>query len=232
MQARDVMTTQVITVAPDTDVREIAKRLLESGISAVPVVERDGRIIGIVSEGDLMRRSESDTERRSSWWLSLLLLPEQKAIDYVKTHGHRAADVMTRQVITANDDASLEEVAEILEKHRIKRVPVVRSDKLVGIVSRANLLHGLVARQSGAKPSMEDREVKAALEKNLAGAGVRTQLLNVVVSGGVVHVWGVVVTPEEQAAVLVAAEDAPGVKEIRANVDVLPFYMRPFVRAG
>ena len=96
MQARDVMTTQVITVAPDTDVKEIAKRLLESGISAVPVVERDGRIIGIVSEGDLMRRSESDTERRSSWWLSLLLLPEQKAIDYVKTHGHRAADVMTR----------------------------------------------------------------------------------------------------------------------------------------
>ena len=174
MQARDVMTTQVITVAPDTDVREIAKRLLESGISAVPVVERDGRIIGIVSEGDLMRRSESDTERRSSWWLSLLLLPEQKAIDYVKTHGHRAADVMTRRVITANDDASLEEVAEILEKHRIKRVPVVRDDKLVGIVSRANLLHGLVARQTGAKPSTDDWKIKAAVEKNLANAGVRS----------------------------------------------------------
>lgn len=97
MQARDVMTTQVITVAPSTDIRDVAKRLIESGISAVPVVERDGRIVGIVSEGDLMRRAESDTERRSSWWLSLLLLPEQKAVDYVKTHGRRAADVMTRR---------------------------------------------------------------------------------------------------------------------------------------
>lgn len=232
MQARDVMTTQVVTVTPDTDVVEIAKRLLESGISGVPVVERDGRIVGIVSEGDLMRRSESDTERRSSWWLSLLVLPEQKASEYVKIHGRHAADVMTRRVITVNDDASLREVAEILEKHRIKRVPVVRSDKLVGVVSRANLLHGLVAQQSGASPSVDDWKIKTAVEKGLADAGVRAQLLNVVVSGGVVHVWGVVVTRKEQAAAQVAAENAPGVKEVRVNIDVLPFYMRPFVRAS
>ena len=90
MQARDVTTTQVVTVAPDTAVVEIAKRLIESGISGVPVVEPDGRIVGIVTEGDLMRRPESDTERRSSWWLSLLLLPEEQASDYVKTHGRRA----------------------------------------------------------------------------------------------------------------------------------------------
>lgn len=232
MQARDIMTTRVITVGEDTEIAEIAKRLLENGISALPVIDPDGRIVGMVSEGDLMRRPESETERHPSWWLSLLLLPEQKAISYVKSHGRHAADVMSRGVVTVADNASLEEIAETLEKHRIKRVPVVRDGKLAGIVSRANLLHGLVARHSGASPSMDDQKIKAELEKNLSDAGVRTQLLNVVVSGGVVHVWGVVVTADEQAAVKVAAENAPGVKEVRANVEALPSYMRPFVRAG
>jgi len=232
MQAQDVMTTRVITVGPDTDIETIAKHLIENRISAVPVVERGGQIVGIVSEGDLMRRSDSDTERRPSWWLSFLLFPEEKAISYVKTHGRCARDVMTREVITVNEDATLEEIAETLEKHRIKRVPVVCDGKLVGIVSRANLLHGLVAHQIGASPSADDRKIKAAVEMNLAEAGVRTGLLNVVVSGGVVYVWGVVATPQEQAAVQVAAQSAPGAKEVRANIDALPSYMRFVMRAG
>ena len=231
MQARDVMTTDVITVEPNTDVAETAKRLLDNRISALPVVEPDGRIVGIVSEGDLMQRSESETERKPSWWLSLLLPPERRAIDYVKAHGRRTGDVMTRQVITVNEDASLEDIAELLERHRIKRVPVMRGDRLVGIVSRANLLHGLVAGRNES-PSADDRKLKAAVEKNLSEAGVRAQLLNIVVSGGVVHVWGVVVTPAEKTAVRAAVESVPGVKEIRANVDALPAYMRPFIRAG
>ena len=232
MQARDVMTTNVITVGPETDVAETAKRLLENRISALPVVESDGRIVGIVSEGDLMRRTESETHRQPSWWRSLFLLPKRRAIDYVKAHGRRAGDVMTREVITVNDDASLEEIAELLERRRIKRVPVMRGGRLVGIVSRANLLHGLVAARTGGGPSADDRKLKAAVEKRLSDAGVRTQLLNVVVSGGVVHVWRVVATPEEKAAVRAAAESTPGLKEIRANVDALPTYMRPFIRAG
>jgi CBS domain-containing protein len=232
MQVRDVMTTRVITVGPDTEVAEIARCLLENRISAVPVVETDGRLVGVVSEGDLMRRSESGTEHRPSWWLSLLMLPERRAIDYLKTHGRRAREVMTRELITANDDASLEEIAEILEKHRIKRVPVIRDGKLVGIVSRADLLHGLIARQTGVSPSIDDRKIKATIEKNLSDAGVRIQLLNVVVSDGVARIWGVVITPEEQAAVRVAAEGAPGVKEICPNIHVLPSYMHPFIRAG
>jgi len=122
MQARDIMTTGVITVGPDAEVAEITKCLLDNRISAVPVVEPDGRLVGIVSEGDLIRRPEMGTERRRSWWLSLLLLPEHSAIDYIKTHGRHARDVMTRELITVNDDAMLEEIAEILEKRRIKRV--------------------------------------------------------------------------------------------------------------
>ena len=232
MQARDIMTTGVITVGPDAEIAEIAKCLLDNRISAVPVVETDGRLVGIVSEGDLIRRSELGTERRRSWWLSLLLLPENSAIDYVKTHGRRAREVMTRELITVNDDALLEEIAEILEKHRIKRVPVIHDGKLVGIVSRANLLHGLVARQTGVSPSVDDRKIKAAVEKNLSDAGVRIQLPNLVVSSGVVRIWGVVATPEEQVAARVAAECAPGVKEVRANIQILPSYMRTFIRAS
>ncbi len=194
MQARDVMTTNVITVEPDTDVRDTARRLVENRIGAVPVVDRDGRLVGIVSEGDLTRRAESGTERQPSWWLSLLLLPEQKAINYVKTHGRRAEDVMTRPIVSVDDDASLEHIAEILERHRIKRVPVVHGDKLVGIVNRANLLHGLIARQTGTVASVDDRAIRATVEKTLSNIGVDRQSLNIVVSGGVVHMWGTVVT--------------------------------------
>ncbi len=232
MQARDIMTTCVITVGPDAEVAEIAKCLLENRISAVPVVETEGRLIGIVSEGDLIRRSELGTERHRSWWLSLLLLPQHSAVDFIKTHGRRARDVMTREPITVHDDAPLEEIAEVLEKHRIKRVPVIHDGKLVGIVSRANLLHGLVARQIDGNPSIDDRTIKAAVEKNLSDAGVRIHLLNLVVSSGVARIWGIVTTPEEQVAACIAAERAPGVKEVRANIQILPFYMRPFIRAG
>lgn len=232
MQARDIMTTRVVTVELDTTIDEVARRLLESRISAVPVVDARGRLVGIVSEGDLMRHAGTEAERQSSWWLSLLLLPEETAIDYVRTHGRHAKDVMTRKVIAVSEQASLEEIAETLEKHRIKRVPVVDQGELVGIVSRANLLHGLAARSSGVRQPVDDRKLKSEIEENLAKAGVRAQLLNVVVAGGIAHLWGVVATTVEQAAVRVAAESVSGVKEVRFNVEVLPPYIRPFIRAG
>lgn len=222
MQARDVMQTKVITATPDTTVRNIAKRLLASRISAVPVVDDDGRLVGIVSEGDLMRRPESGTERRPSWWLSLLASTEETALAYVMAHGGHARDVMTRELITVNEDTSLEEIAETLEKHRIKRVPVLRDGRLVGIVSRADLLHGLVARQGTAVPSADDRTIRASVETAFQKAGVRPRFLNVVVSGGIVHLWGVVETDAEKQAARVAAESVPGVKGVRDELGVLP----------
>ena len=228
MQARDVMTRQVITVEPETDVREIAKRLVENRISAVPVVDAGGQLVGIASEGDLMRRPESGMERRPSWWLSLLLLPEEQARKYVKTHGRHAQDVMTKHVLTVDEDASLETIADVLEKHRIKRVPVARQGKVMGIVSRADLLHGLVAQQSGAGSSIDDRAIKEAIERALADAGVMDLRLNIVVSGGVVHLWGTVITPDEKEAVRVAAENAPGVKGVCDHVHALPPDERAF----
>ena len=114
MLARDVMTANVVAVAPETDVREIAKLLLENRISAVPVIDGEGRLVGIVSEGDLMRRPETGTMHPTPWWLWLLVLPEDQARKYVKTHGHHAREVMTSRLITIGENAPLEEIADVL----------------------------------------------------------------------------------------------------------------------
>ena len=221
MQAQDIMTTNVITVQPDTSVQYIAKRLIENRISAVPVVGDDGRLVGIVSEGDLMRRSESGTERHSSWWLFLLASPEETARNYVKAHGKHATDVMTRRVITVNENTPIQEVAETLEKNHIKRVPVTSGDKLVGIISRANLIRGLAAQPTVTDSITDDRTVKASVEKALAEAGVRRAFLDVIVSGGVVTLWGMVESPEEKQAVHVAAETAAGATRVIDNIKVM-----------
>ena len=222
MHAKDVMTKRVISVQPDTGVREVAKRLIEHAISGVPVVDQAGRLAGIISEGDLMRRPESETEHHRAWWLRMLLSPEQKAAEYVKTHGRCAADVMTKRVVTVAEGTTLEQVADLLQKHRIKRAPVMRGDKMVGIVTRADLLHGLIARQAGHAPSASDNQIKAAIERAWDQAGVDARFLNMVVTGGVVHVWGVVGTEQEKDAVRVAAHGAPGVKKAQLNVDAMP----------
>jgi CBS domain-containing protein len=222
MLARDVMTANVVAVAPETDVREIAKLLLENRISAVPVIDGEGRLVGIVSEGDLMRRPETGTMHPTPWWLWLLVLPEDQARKYVKTHGHHAREVMTSRLITIGENAPLEEIADVLERRRIKRVPVVRDGKLVGIVSRADLLRGLAARQAGTAFSIEDQAIKETIERELAEAGVMARRVKIIVSGGIVHIWGTVITPDEKDAVRVAVEGIPGVKEVRDNVVALP----------
>lgn len=223
MHAKDVMTSDVVTVSPDTDVQEIARLLLARRISAVPVVGADGRIQGIVSEGDLMRRPETETERHPSWWLALWTLPEDRAREYVKGHGRHAREVMTRDVATVTENASLAEIAELLEERRIKRVPVVRDDRPVGIVSRANLLHGLAtAREAApAAPNEDDRTIRqrvvATLEEDL---GITTECINVIVNAGVVELWGEVDSAEEKRAILLATENTPGVQETRDHVFV------------
>ncbi|MDX3966903.1 MAG: CBS domain-containing protein [Bradyrhizobium sp.] len=215
------MTTNVISVGPDTDVRTVARRLIERRISAVPVVDHEDRILGIVSEGDLMRRPESDTERHPSWWLPLLAMPEEKARDYLKSHGLTAKDLMSRDVVTVAEDTPLVEVATLLVRHRIKRVPVVREGKIVGIVSRANLLHGLVAREAAPAATQDDAAIRQHVIDNAKKAGIDEGYINVVVAGGIVHIWGLVDSDAEKEAVRVAAETAPGVSAVENNVGVL-----------
>jgi len=226
MQARDIMTSSVQTVRPDTPVTEIAKRLIERNISGVPVVDDDGQVVGIVSEGDLMRRAENQTERRPSWWLAWFGMPEDRQRNYIKTHGTHARDIMSPNVITVGEDAPLAEIAATLEKHRIKRVPVVRDGKLVGIVSRGDLLQGLAAAGTGATASASDRELKAAIEKAGEEAGVDMFFISVVVAQGVATLWGMAETAEAKTAMRVAAESVAGVNQVRDEVNIMPTMVR------
>jgi CBS domain-containing protein len=221
MNARDVMTTPVVTVSPETPVAEIARRLLQRRISAVPVIDAEGRPVGIVSEGDLMRRPEAAGVRHSSWWLALIAEPETQAREYVKTHGGHARDVMTSAVTTVTEDASIEAIATLLEKHRIKRVPVVRDGKVVGIVSRANLLQGVAARQPAPQASVGDRTLRERVTAAIQASGVRSEFVNPVVEDGTVHLWGLTYSEAELEAIQMATADVNGVKGVESHLGVM-----------
>lgn len=229
MLAKDIMTTTVVTVTADTRVEDIAELLLERNISAVPVVDDAGRLVGVVSEGDLMRRDESGTARPRSWWLNLLASPEEQARDFAKTHGHRAGDVMTTDVATVSEDTPVGEIAHILEKRRIKRVPVLRDGKIVGLVSRANLLHGLAAHKDRPPitPSPDDRTIREQIMALVARQEwINYGSLNVVVTDGVVELWGWVDNEDERKALKIAVEDVPGVKSVEDHLGSVAPYLR------
>jgi CBS domain-containing protein len=170
MKARDVMTTQVVTVTPDTPVSAVASMMLLQDVSGLPVVDAAGRLRGIVSEGDLIRRAETGTDSKPrSWWLRLVGNEAEEARDYIKTHGATAGDVMSHPVETVRPDDDIAKVALLLERRRIKRVPVVSEGKVVGVVSRADLLRGLATRGTQDTPApADDRDIREALVQHLA----------------------------------------------------------------
>jgi CBS domain-containing protein len=223
MLARDVMTKNVVTVRPETPVKEIAGTLLDRRISAVPVVDGKGVIVGIVSEGDLMRRPESGGEGHRSWWLAFFSLPEDDARRFVKAHGRFASDVMTRKVVTVAENEPLEEVASVLERARIKRVPVVQDGKLVGIISRADLLRGIASAKIAKTPSVGDRTLQQAVEAALRKhPGYGMEFVTVTVQDGVAHLWGGVEQQAEKDAARVATENVPGVREVKDMISIFP----------
>ena len=228
MLARDVMTTPVIAVPPDTGVKDIAALLLECRISAVPVVDADGRVRGIVSEGDLINRADAGTRHRRSWWLEMLNGPEERSRDYLRTHGQRAEDVMTRDVVATSEDTPLPEIASLLEKHHVKRVPVLREGRLVGIVSRANLLQGFALSEPTWTMRRDDREIRDALKGALNEAGLPMHQVNVTVTDGAARLWGWIDAEVQRQAAHAAAETTPGVKRLEDNLVVTT----PAVRAG
>ena len=243
MLAKDVMTTRVITVQEDTPVDEIARTLLKFRVSAVPVVDSNDRMVGIVSEGDLVHRPESTENRDDSWWLSGLVEPEERAQRYAKVRGRLAKDIMSTPVLTAKEDDTLPGLASMLEEYRIKRLPVLSKGKLVGIVSRANLLHGLAATEQvdqgleeptaePARPAGSDDDTIRAtiLNKIHNEIGVRGSI-NVIVSDGIVDLWGGVETQAERQAVRAAAENAPNVHQVKDHLSVFSPALRHLLGA-
>jgi len=228
MRAMDVMTTAVVTVNPDSTVQDLAKLISERGISGVPVVE-NGRLVGIVSEGDLLHRAETGTERRTArrrWrWFDPGL---EEARDYIKAHGRTVRDIMTREIISVDDTTDLADVATLMETRRIKRVPVLRDGMLVGILSRANLVRALAAisREPATGAAGGDREIRAKLLAELNGREwARVWPEEIVVQDGVVHLWTSDTRPAaEREALRVAAENVPGVGRVEEHVVPVPIF--------
>src|SRR5215470_12937230 len=213
MKAMDVMVRDVMTVSPDDDVAEAIKLLAEHDISALPVVDRDGTVIGVISEADLVHREEIGTEKHRPWWLEALTPGSTLAEEFAKSHGRRVGEIMSTKVISASEDTPLGEIATLLEKHRIKRIPILRDGKAVGIVSRSNLIQALASAHAQASDGAEtDRKIRLDLLDRLrhqdwTDFGAR----NVIVTGGVAHLWGLVASEEERKALVALAEGVPGV---------------------
>jgi CBS domain-containing protein len=220
MIARDVMVSPVVTVGLDTTVRDVANTLLEKRISAVPVVDGKEKIAGIVTESDLMHRVEAGTERRQSWWLEALKGGWTMAADYAKSHATKVSDVMTREVVTALPETPLHEIAELLETHHIKRVPIVsKNGHLVGIVSRANLLQAVATARPKLDLHLPDAAIRQKLMDHLEQQRwTDAYALNVTVANGVVDLWGVISSEEERRALRIAAENVPGVAMVNDHL--------------
>lgn len=220
MRAADVMGVNVVTARPDWSVQQVAMVMLEKGISGLPVVDKDGRLVGIVSEGDLMRRADCGTGHRHSWWLRMLMGRDGLAREYVREHARKVEDVMTRAVITATPSTALGDVAELLERNRIKRVPIVENDRLVGVVSRANVVQAVASclRSDRATNQTDIALRETILTKFKGEPWAQTGLINVTVSQGMADLWGIAESHAQKEAFRVAAEDTPGIKTVNDNL--------------
>src|SRR5271167_4699197 len=224
MRAIDVMVRDVVTVHSDTDVADAVKLLAEHDVSALPVVDTEGKLIGIISEADLMRRVEIGTEKRRPWWLEAVSGGSTLAEEFARSHGKKVGEVMTSGVVSVSEETPLAEIATLFERKRIKRVPVVRDGKLVGVVSRSNLIQALASVVGRMDQHDEtDRQIRLELLSRLkdqpwTGFGDR----NITVGNRVAHLWGLVGSEAERKALLALAESVPGVS--RVSDEMIPAY--------
>jgi CBS domain-containing protein len=217
--AADFMTTSIVSTTPDATVERCAELMLENGVSALPVLNAQQELVGIVSEGDLLHRAELGTDKVARpWWLGMLATRRSLADDYVHSHSKHVRDVMTSKVLAITSTASLTDIASMLESNRIKRLPVVDGGRLVGIVSRANLVQALASRGRALKvtktiptDSSIRNELLDVLSKESWASSVHN---NVIVTDGTVEFYGLVDSENERKAAQVAAENIAGVKEV------------------
>ncbi|WP_027256032.1 CBS domain-containing protein [Leisingera aquimarina] len=224
MKAKDVMKTGVVTIRDDGTVEGAVKLMLDNHISALPVLDSDNRLVGLISEGDIIRRMRDGGAQRRSWWLELFA-GEADAKDYVKARSHKVADVMTRDLVTVDEGTPVGEIAKTLETRRIKRVPVLRDEKIVGIVSRADLVRALAQSTKGKLPSptLADEPLRKAVEAAIAEVpGASVNLINLIVENGNVSVWGVADSDFVENAIRVAAENVDGIRSVDVHMGRLP----------
>jgi CBS domain-containing protein len=219
MRAHQIMTRPVTTVTPDTMIVDAANLMLQRHVSGLPVVDLSGKLVGIISEGDFLRRSEIGTQRKRGRWLKLILGPGKEAADFVHEHGRKVAEIMTPEPLTITEDTPLEEIVQLMEKNNVKRLPVMRGDQIVGIVSRANLLQAVasLAREIPDPTADDDhirnRVIDAIEKKDWCPYG-----LSVVVRDGIVHLSGVITEERARQAAIVCAENVTGVNKVHDHL--------------
>jgi len=216
MKAADLMTSFVVTVTPDATIEYAAQLMLQYRISGLPVTDSDGAVLGIVTESDLLRRVETGTDKRHARWVSLLIGPGRLAQEYVHTHGRKVGEVMTERVFTVTPETPLADLVALMETKHVKRVPVVDQGRLVGIVSRADVMAALVGllseKPAGAATDTEIRnQILAEIDRQPWGP---RGSVDVIVTNGVVVLKGAIPDERERAALCVAAENVPGVKAV------------------
>jgi CBS domain-containing protein len=226
MIVADVMTRNCITIAPDATVEDAVHLMLNRHISGLFVVDKDGDLAGVITEGDLLRRDELGTQRSRPWWLRLLASPARQAADFTRANGRHVRDVMTEDVISIPRDAALEDVVAAMEANRVRRLPVTDGGKVVGVVSRSDLLRALIGRARTAEPlATDDRTIRTAILNALeAQSWAPMTTLNVTVANAVVDVWGTVTNEEERHATRVVVENTPGVKTVHDHL----VYIEPY----
>jgi CBS domain-containing protein len=217
MKVREIMIPRVISVEADASVMQAVRLMLQNRISGLPVVGSKGELVGMVTEGDFLRRGEIGTQRRRPRWLEFLVGPGRLADEYVHAYGRKVEEVMTRFPVAITEDTPLEEAVELMERHRIKRLPVVRNKLPIGIVSRANIMRALVSLARETRVPTPDAAIR---EQILAACEKQSwaPLPNVLVSGGVVELWCALTDERERQALIVAAENVPGVKAVHDHM--------------
>ncbi len=222
MIASEIMTRDVTTVSPSASVREAAKLMVDRRLSGLPVVTSDGRLVGMLTASDLLHRVETGTERRSSWFTNFFADPDDMARQYAKAHGLKAHEVMSRHVISVRDDADLSEVADVLDRNRLKRVPVVRDGTLVGIISRSDLVR-LLSEASIGQPiaTSDDAAVQNAIWQAIRKqTWLNSGYVNITVKDGGVEAWGMVGSQEQRNALMVLIEEAAGDAKVQDHLKV------------
>jgi CBS domain-containing protein len=219
MRAHQIMSRPVITVAPETSIVEAANTMLQRHISGLPVVNKAGQLVGVISEGDFIRRSEIGTQRQRGRFMKFILGSGKEATDFVHEHGRKIAEIMTPDPLTIDEETDLEQIVELMEKNGVKRLPVMRGDKLVGIVSRSNLLQAVasLAREIP-DPTADDDHVRNRIIDTLEKNNWCPFGLSVTVRDGIVHLSGVITEERSRQAAIVGAENVAGVKKVHDHL--------------
>jgi CBS domain-containing protein len=223
MRAYQIMTRRVITVSPETSIIDAADIMLRNHVSGLPVVAAAGRLVGIISDGDFIRRAEIGTERKRGRWLRLLVGPGQVASDFVHGRGRKVGEIMTPDPVTIAEDSPLAKTVQIMEKYHIKRLPVLRGDQLVGIVTRSDILHAVadIARDVP-DPSADDDQLRSNILAAVDKADWLPCRFNVTVRDGIAHLSGIVTDERYCQAAIVAAENVSGVKQVHDHLCLYP----------